>query len=237
VFMRGAGVLQGRLNTPATSIITTARYTYDALGRRLQKVVSLNNESTTSTTTHYGWDGDRLVCTQSDSAIVHTVYEPGSFVPLLRISQTLDADSPRTEAQASEAQGRGLLGIMGAKTDQAGKTEKSTVTLPGFGDKQWAGLNSAVAHLAKNGYNAQIREVLRQGGLDPEALEATAKAAVAQQKAEQTAKLTIQMYHCNHLGTPIALINTQGMIDWPAELEPWGNVLNGFNPDAIELVQ
>jgi RHS repeat-associated protein len=222
------------INTPATAIITTVRYTYDALGRRLQKVVSVNNESTAPTTTHFGWDGDRLVCTQTDSAKVHTVYEPGSFVPLLRISETLDADSPRTEAQATEAQGRGLLGIMGGKTDQAGNTEKSTVTLPGFGDKQWAGLNSAVAHLAKNGYNAQIREVLRQGGLDPEALEATAKAAIKQQTAEQTAKLTIQMYHCNHLGTPIALINTQGMIDWAIELDPWGNVLNEFNPNKID---
>jgi RHS repeat-associated protein len=147
---------------------------------------------------------------------------------LLRISQALEADSPKTEAQATEAQGRGLLGIMG------GKTEKSTVTLPGFGESQWASLNSAVAHLAKNGYNAQIREVLRQGGLDPEALEATAKAAIAQQTAEQTAKLTIQMYHCNHLGTPIALINTQGMIDWAVELDPWGNVLNEFNPQNID---
>jgi RHS repeat-associated protein len=115
-----------------------------------------------------------------------------------------------------------------------GKTEKSTVTLPGFGDKQWAGLNSAVAHLAKNGYDAEIREVLRQGGLDPEALEATARAAIAQQTAEQTAKLTVQMYHCNHLGTPIALINKQGMIDWAIELDPWGNVLNEFNPKGID---
>jgi RHS repeat-associated protein len=222
------------INTPATAIIITVRYTYDALGRRLQKVVSVNNESTAPTTTHFGWDGDRLVCTQTDSAKVHTVYEPGSFVPLLRISQALDADSPKTEAQATEAQGRGLLGIMGAKTNKAGKTEKSTVTLPGFGESQWAGLNSAVAHLAKNGYNAQIREALRQGGLDPEALEKTAKAAIAQQTAEQTAKLTIQMYHCNHLGTPIALINTQGMIDWAVELDPWGNVLNEFNPKGID---
>jgi RHS repeat-associated protein len=205
---------------------TTVRYTYDALGRRLQKVVTLEDES--PATTHFGWDGDRLVCTQTDTSKVHTVYEPGSFVPLLRISETLDADSPKTEAQATEAQGRGLLGIM------SGKTEKSTVTLPGFGESQWASLNSAVAHLAKNGYNAEIREVLRQGGLDPEALEATAKAAIKQQTTEQTAKLTVQMYHCNHLGTPIALINTQGMIDWAVELDPWGNVLNEFNPKNID---
>ena len=171
---------------------------------------------------------DILCKTNCKSNKVHTVYEPGSFVPLLRISQALEADSPKTEAEATEAQGRGLLGIM------AGKTKAFSVTLPGFDDKQWAGLSSAVAHLAKNGYSAQIREALRQGGLDPEALEKTAKDAIAQQTAEQSAKLTIQMYHCNHLGTPIALINTQGMIDWAVELDPWGNVLNEFNPKNID---
>jgi RHS repeat-associated protein len=61
-----------------------------------------------------------------------------------------------------------------------------------------------------------------------------AKAAFAQQQAEDAAKLTIQMYHCNHLGTPIALINQSGLIDWAVELDPWGNVLNEFNPNEID---
>jgi RHS repeat-associated protein len=210
---------------------TTVRYTYDALGRRLQKQVIRDAEArpeTTPETTHFGWDGDRLVSTETASSKTHTVYEPGSFVPLLRISQAVAAGSPKTEAEATEANARGLLGLM------AGKTEQSSVTLPGFGQEQWAGLNSAVAHLAQHGYNADIREALRQGGLDPEALEKKAKDALAQQQAEQTAKLTIQMYHCNHLGTPIALINTQGLIDWAVELDPWGNVLNEFNPNEID---
>jgi RHS repeat-associated protein len=189
--------------------------------------------------THYGWDGDRLVCTQSDSAKVHTVYEPGSFVPLLRISQAMDADSPKTEAQATEANARGLLAL----ASKHGKPEKSAnpddkakepIKLPGFGTAQWAALSKSFAHLAEKGYPEHIKTVLRQGGLDPDNITAMAKAAVEQQKAEQTAKLTIQMYHCNHLGTPIALINTQGMIDWAVELDPWGNVLNEFNPKNID---
>jgi RHS repeat-associated protein len=236
------------INTPATgknsiktapiTTTTTATYTYDALGRRLQKVVSVGGQ-TSPVATHYGYDGDRLVCTQSDSAKVHTVYEPGSFVPLLRISQAVDADSPKTEAAATEANARGLLAL----ASKHGKPEKAVnpddkpkepIKLPGFGTAQWAALSKSFAHLAEKGYPEHIKTVLRQGGLDPDKLIDMAKAVVAQQTAEHTAKLTIQMYHCNHLGTPIALINQSGMIDWAVELDPWGNVLNEFNPNKID---
>jgi RHS repeat-associated protein len=187
----------------------------------------------------HGWDGDRLVCTQTDASKVHTVYEPGSFVPLLRISESMGAGSPLTEAQATEANARGLLAL----ASKHGKPEKAVnpddkpkepIKLPGFGAAQWAALSKSFAHLAEKGYPEHIKTVLRQGGLDPDNITAMAKAAVAQQQAEQTAKLTIQMYHCNHLGTPIALINTQGMIDWAIELDPWENVLNEFNPNGID---
>jgi RHS repeat-associated protein len=173
------------------------------------------------------------------SSKVHTDYEPGSFVPLLRISQVVDADSPKTEAEATEANARGLLAL----ASKHGKPEKSAnpddkakapIQLPGFGTAQWAALSSSFAQVAQKGYPEHMKTILRQGGLDPDKLIEMAKAAIAQQTAEQTAKLTIQMYHCNHLGTPIALINTQGMIDWAVELDPWGNVLNEFNPKGID---
>jgi RHS repeat-associated protein len=173
------------------------------------------------------------------SSKVHTDYEPGSFVPLLRISQVVDADSPKTEAEATEANARGLLAL----ASKHGKPEKSVnpddkakapIQLPGFGTAQWAALSCSFAQVAQKGYPEHMKTILRQGGLDPDKLIEMAKAAVAQQQAEQTAKLTIQMYHCNHLGTPIALINTQGMIDWAVELDPWGNVLNEFNPKGID---
>ncbi|EDQ1421785.1 RHS repeat protein [Salmonella enterica] len=35
--------------------------------------------------TWYGWDGDRLVTTQTDTQRVQTIYLPGSFTPLVRI--------------------------------------------------------------------------------------------------------------------------------------------------------
>ena len=44
---------------------------------------------------------------------------------------------------------------------------------------------------------------------------------------------TVHLYYCDHLGTPIALINTQGGIDWRAEFDPWGNQVDGSNPQRL----
>ena len=42
----------------------------------------------TTATTHYGWDGDRIVREDTDNQRTTVVYEPGSFVPMLRIDDT-----------------------------------------------------------------------------------------------------------------------------------------------------
>ena len=79
---------------------STSRYTYDALGRRLKKAVegsdgsiSSSSSSSSSRSSYFGWDGDRLIHTEHTDAlkpehrqITHTVYEPGSFTPLVQLS-------------------------------------------------------------------------------------------------------------------------------------------------------
>ncbi|WP_020241458.1 RHS repeat protein, partial [Escherichia coli] len=35
--------------------------------------------------TWYGWDGDRLTTVQTNTTRIQTVYQPGSFTPLIRI--------------------------------------------------------------------------------------------------------------------------------------------------------
>ena len=45
---------------------------------------------------------------------------------------------------------------------------------------------------------------------------------------------TIHFYHCDHLGTPTALINKDGEVDWSVELDAWGNVLKEHNPKNID---
>ncbi|SJN11201.1 core protein [Halomonas citrativorans] len=59
---------------------------YDGLGRRISKTVRHTNGTTAIT--HYGWDGDRIVREESDNQRITVVYEPGSFVPMLRIDDT-----------------------------------------------------------------------------------------------------------------------------------------------------
>ncbi|EOM9752014.1 DUF6531 domain-containing protein, partial [Salmonella enterica] len=75
-----------------------SRYLYDPLGRRLGKRVwkskrersSLSGEeyvylNKTPEVTWYGWDGDRLTTTQTETQRIQTIYTPGSFTPLVRI--------------------------------------------------------------------------------------------------------------------------------------------------------
>ncbi len=63
-----------------------ATYRYDGLGRRISKTV--RHTKGTTATTHYGWDGDRIVREETDNQRTTVVYEPGSFVPMLRIDDT-----------------------------------------------------------------------------------------------------------------------------------------------------
>ena len=55
-------------------------------------------------------------------------------------------------------------------------------------------------------------------------------------KQEQTCEtpVTIEFYHCDHLGTPIALTNEQHQVVWAARLDPWGNVQEEFNPSGMD---
>ena len=54
------------------------------------------------------------------------------------------------------------------------------------------------------------------------------------QEQNQQTEITVRHYHCDHLGTPIALTDEQQNIVWAARLDPWGNVQEEFNPDNIE---
>ncbi|MFG6668792.1 RHS repeat-associated core domain-containing protein, partial [Halomonas sp. HNIBRBA4712] len=82
----GANRLVNLTRTSAYGSTMEAAYRYDALGRRINKTVRQVDGNTA--TTHYGWDGDRIVREESESQRSTIVYEPGSFVPMLRIDDT-----------------------------------------------------------------------------------------------------------------------------------------------------
>ncbi|MDD0808738.1 PAAR domain-containing protein [Curvibacter sp. RS43] len=141
---------------------TEVHYEYDALGRRYHKRSvrpTPDGPSQTLKTTWYGWDGDRLVTTQTntqtdeltDERTSSTLYEPNSFVPMIRIDttnqKTRKADGPQEE-----------------------ETHQSKA-----------------------------------------------------------------FYHCNHLGTPLALIDVEtAKIIWQAEFDPWGLVKSQYNPHHMD---
>ncbi|TDR39708.1 RHS repeat-associated protein [Tahibacter aquaticus] len=86
----------------------TAHYAYDALGRRVSKRVMVAGREES---TRYGWDGDRLVAEHTAQQQRTTVYEPGSFVPLLRLQQPLMATKEGEPAPAALGE---LLALIGA---------------------------------------------------------------------------------------------------------------------------
>lgn len=58
----------------------SVRFEYDALGRRIRKTDVFG-------TTHFLWDGLRMLQEQRGSAATTYVYEPGSYVPLARLDR------------------------------------------------------------------------------------------------------------------------------------------------------
>ncbi|ROJ98334.1 hypothetical protein BFD42_23290 [Escherichia coli] len=49
--------------------------------------------------TWYGWDGDRLTTIQNDRTRIQTVYQPGSFTPLIRV-ETATGEQAKTQRRS-----------------------------------------------------------------------------------------------------------------------------------------
>ncbi len=86
----------------------------------------------------------------------------------------------------------------------------------------------------------QLEQELRDGELSPHSEQWL---AASQLTADQLLPLlkplpevvvpTVHLYYCDHLGTPLALLNQQGEADWRAEFDPWGNQVDGRNPKKL----
>ncbi len=188
--------------------ITTAqgRYVYDPLGRRVGKLVNkLNPQTKQSETsnTWFGWDGDRLVLTENRDSQIHTIYQPDSFVPLLRTEQTRPQDSHNTLAEKLER--------------DAGAT---------FPQELRQRFNTLEKELRKNALSDDTKQWLKATGLTAENL-----ALWLEPLADSDRK--IHLYHCDPLGTPLALVTQAGNVDWHITLDPWGNVLSEYNPQKL----
>ena len=199
--------------------ITRSRYLYDAMGRRVGRMVWQCPRLMTNTlheeygamphqpeVTWYGWDGDRLITTQTQAVRIQTVYQPGSFTPLLRIETETAALAKTLRRSLAEK----------LQQDSGIAFPAELVTL----------LNGLETELKRGVISEASQQWLSQCGLNPEQLKGLVE-------SESEPERNIHLYHCDHRGLPLALINREGNAAWRAEYDEWGNQLMEDNPENL----
>jgi len=217
--------------------ISQSSYVYDALGRRLKKAVK--DETGKERITYYGWDGDRLVHTErmkddGTRDIVHTVYEPGTFTPMLRLSTNAKGDpqaKPHLMVQAAKAV------VPEQQQDDANTTtalQGLQGAMSGMPEAMRKMLEQGMKQALQGGLSPMAKSVMGGMGIDPDALIQTMNRGMEEERRKEQTPIDILFYHCDHLGTPIALTDQKGQIAWAAKHDPWGNQEEEFNPRGIE---
>ncbi|EHT0089633.1 RHS repeat protein, partial [Escherichia coli] len=199
--------------------LVESRYLYDPLGRRTGKRVWRRERDLTGwmslsrkpEVTWYGWDGDRLTTVQTDSTRIQTVYQPGSFTPLIRIETDV--------TELEKAQRRSLA----EKLQQEGSEDGHGVVFPAELVRL---LDRLEEEIRTDRVSSESRAWLAQCGLTVEQLE-------KQVEPEYTPARKVHLYHCDHRGLPLALISEDGNTVWSAEYDEWGNLLNEENPHHV----
>ncbi|MBU3348900.1 RHS repeat protein, partial [Escherichia coli] len=199
--------------------LVESRYLYDPLGRRMAKRVWRRERDLTGwmslsrkpEETWYGWDGDRLTTVQTNTTRIQTVYQPGSFTPLIRIETDV--------TELEKAQRRSLA----EKLQQEGSKDGHGVVFPAELVRL---LDRLEGEIRADRVSDESRAWLAQCGLTVERL-------AAQIEPVYLPERKIHLYHCDHRGLPLALISTEGATEWRGEYDEWGNQLNEENPHHL----
>ena len=199
--------------------LVESRYLYDPLGRRMAKRVWRRERDLTGwmslsrkpEETWYGWDGDRLTTVQTDTTRIQTVYQPGSFTPLIRVETE--------NGEREKAQRRSLA----EKLQQEGSEDGHGVVFPAELVRL---LDRLEEEIRADRVSSESRQWLAQCGLTVERL-------AAQIEPVYLPERKIHLYHCDHRGLPLALISEDGNTAWSAEYDEWGNQLNEENPHHL----
>ncbi|CAK0749005.1 RHS repeat domain-containing protein [Escherichia coli] len=192
-----------------------SRYLYDPLGRRTGKRVWRRERDLTGwmslsrkpEVTWYGWDGDRLTTVQTGTTRIQTVYQPGSFTPLIRIETE--------NGEQAKARHRSLAEVL---------QEDTGVTLPA---ELAVMLGRLERELRAGAVSAESEAWLAQCGL-------TAEQMAAQMEAEYIPERKLHLYHCDHRGLPQALISPEGETAWCGEYDEWGNLLGETSAQHLQ---
>ncbi|WP_162743703.1 RHS repeat-associated core domain-containing protein, partial [Escherichia coli] len=138
---------------------------------------------------------------------IQTVYQPGSFTPLIRIETE--------NGEQAKARHRSLAEVL---------QEDTGVTLPA---ELAVMLGRLERELRAGAVSAESEAWLAQCGLTVEQL-------ARQVEPEYTPARKAHLYHCDHRGLPLALISEDGNTAWSAEYDEWGNLLNEENPHQLQ---
>lgn len=198
------------------------RYIYDPLGRRIGKQVWKRERehpaheqmalSRRPYTTWYGWEGDRLTTVQTQNSRVQTVYQPGSFTPLLRIETDV--------AELEKTRHRSLAEIL----QQDGNEDGHGVV---FQPELVQMLNTLEAEIRRDQVSEYSQAWLAGCGL-------TVEQMAAQMEEEYVPERKLHLYHCDHRGLPLALMDADNIVVWRAEYDEWGNQLYEDNPQNLQ---
>ena len=164
---------------------------------------------------------EQLDATQPEQRhITHTVYEPETFTPLVQLGATASAQA---KPQA--------LALMAGDEGDDSPTARMLDALPG--DMQHA-LEQSLRHAMHEGIPAPMQALMGEDQSQNTLQRLTGlREQLEKQEQNQQTEITVRHYHCDHLGTPIALTDEQQNIVWAARLDPWGNIEQEFNPDNI----
>ncbi|ESK03232.1 protein rhsA [Escherichia coli UMEA 3336-1] len=200
--------------------LVESRYLYDPLGRRVAKRVWRRERDLTGwmslsrkpQVTWYGWDGDRLTTIQNDRSRIQTIYQPGSFTPLIRVETAT--------GELAKTQRRSLADTL----QQSGGEDGGSVVFPPVLVQM---LDRLESEILADRVSEESRRWLASCGLTVEQMQ-------NQMDPVYTPARKIHLYHCDHRGLPLALISTEGATAWCAEYDEWGNLLNEENPHQLQ---
>ncbi|MCV4938341.1 RHS repeat protein, partial [Escherichia coli] len=200
--------------------LVESRYLYDPLGRRVAKRVWRRERDLTGwmslsrkpQVTWYGWDGDRLTTIQNDRSRIQTIYQPGSFTPLIRVETAT--------GELAKTQRRSLADAL----QQSGGEDGGSVVFPPVLVQM---LDRLESEILADRVSEESRRWLASCGLTVEQMQ-------NQMDPVYTPARKIHLYHCDHRGLPLALVSTEGATEWCAEYDEWGNQLSEDNPHQLQ---
>uniref|UniRef100_UPI0010F824D7 RHS repeat domain-containing protein n=1 Tax=Escherichia coli TaxID=562 RepID=UPI0010F824D7 len=180
---------------------------YDAAGR----VIRLTSENGSHTTFRYDVL-DRLTTIQNDRSRIQTIYQPGSFTPLIRV-ETATGEQAKTQRRS-----------LADALQQSGGEDGGSVVFPPVLVQM---LDRLESEILADRVSEESRRWLASCGLTVEQMQ-------NQMDPVYTPARKIHLYHCDHRGLPLALISTEGATAWCAEYDEWGNLLNEENPHQLQ---